>query len=327
MHRANNFDVLRLCFAAIVVLAHCADLSQQHSLSWAARLVNSRVAVEGFFAMSGYLIVASYERSSSFISYVRKRALRILPAYWATLLFSLLLGSALSTLPLSQFAESFDTWKYIFANLTFANFLHPSLPGLFVHNPEDSAVNGALWTIKIELMFYLLVPAIAALCRRFGAWQSLLVLFLLSILYQAGCERLHQPKLAKQFPGQLCFFVVGILVHYHLPLIFLYRKWVLAITVFAYCAYLTLGGIALEAIAVPLAVFCVAFLFPHVQGPTKYGDFSYGIYVFHFPIIQALIAVGLFDKSPCLAMGTVFASVTLLAIASWKLIESPSLRL
>src|ERR1019366_4557767 len=97
MHRTNNFDILRLFFALIVVLAHCSALSLNASLSWMPRLFNSRIAVEGFFAMSGFLIVGSYERSPTFRQYLTKRARRILPAYWAALLFSLVLGAVLTT--------------------------------------------------------------------------------------------------------------------------------------------------------------------------------------------------------------------------------------
>ena len=327
MHRTNNFDILRLYFAATVVLAHCFALSQEPHLSWIPFLVNSRIAVESFFAMSGYLIIGSYERSPSFRSYIQKRGLRILPAYWAAFLFSLTLGSILSTFSFLRFATSFDTWRYIFADLTFANFMHPSLPGLFEHNPDGPAVNGALWTIKIELMFYLAVPVISVLCKRFGKWQIPSILFFVSAIYYSICERFNHDNLAKQLPGQLCFFAIGIIVYYYIDFLLRHKMWAIALAVFACVGYLITGRLLVEAIAVPMAVFSVAFFLPHIEGPTKYGDFSYGVYVFHFPVIQALVALGLFAAHPWIAMETVLIVVSLLAVASWKLIESPSLRL
>jgi peptidoglycan/LPS O-acetylase OafA/YrhL len=325
MHRANNFDLLRLLFALIVVLAHCHDLSLQPTLWWIPRIFSSRIAVEGFFAMSGYLIVASYDRSSSLSSYLKKRARRILPAYWAALIFSLVLGTVFTSLPASVFWQSYDTWKYILANLSLANFLHPALPGLFVNNPAESAVNGALWTIKVEVLFYLSVPGVAVLCRRFGKWQALSTIFFLSICYRALCEHTNHPTLATQFPGQLSYFIVGSMAYYYHHRFREVRTsaWIIALS--TYILYLATDWMALRAFSVPLLVLCFAFFFPRVIGPTKYGDFSYGIYVFHCPIIQTLVGWGMFLLHPTLSVAFVVLVVTLLAVASWNLIERPSL--
>lgn len=325
MNRANNLDMLRLVFASVVVLYHCHDLSRQPDLQRIPQLISSRVAIEGFFAISGYLIIASYERSSSLWSYLEKRARRILPAYWAALIFSLILGTIFSEISAVEFWKSTATWKYIFSNLSFANFLHPTLPGLFLHNPAQLAVNGALWTIKIEVLFYLLVPGIVILCRRFGPWQILSVIFLLSAVYRTASERTGHLSLATQLPGQLCYFAIGSLVYYYSSLFCKHRYWMWGIAISSYIAYLLVDGIILRAISISLIVLCFAFLFPRFQGPTKYGDFSYGIYVFHCPIIQTLIALGLFQRYPRLAVGVAFGLATIAAIVSWNLIERPFL--
>jgi peptidoglycan/LPS O-acetylase OafA/YrhL len=275
--------------------------------------------------MSGYLIVASYDRSSSLPNYLKKRARRILPAYWATLVFSLILGTAFSRISAVEFWKSFETWKYIFSNFGFANFLHPTLPGLFLHNPGQPTVNGALWTIKIEVMFYLLVPGIVALSRRLGQWQVLSVIFFLSAIYRTLCEGRGHPSLATQLPGQLCYFAIGSLVYYYYSWFCRHRIWMWAIAISSYLAYLTIDGILLRAFSISFIVLCFAFLFPRFRGPTKYGDFSYGIYVFHCPIIQTLTALGLFQVYPRLAVAVALCSVAIISIASWNLIERPFL--
>jgi peptidoglycan/LPS O-acetylase OafA/YrhL len=129
MPRSNNFDILRLAFASMVVLFHCYDLSLESTLNWVPHICSARLAVEGFFAMSGCLIVGSYENSSSLRKYLEKRAKRILPGYWLALLFTLVIGVTFSTLSPSVFLRSPDTWKYTSANLGFLNFIHPNLPG------------------------------------------------------------------------------------------------------------------------------------------------------------------------------------------------------
>ena len=324
-HRHNNFDLLRLLFASIVVLYHCFDLSFSPAYFWIPRVASANLAVQGFFAMSGFLIVGSYENSSTLSAYLSKRGRRILPAYWAALIFTLILGMFFSTLPLSAFLTSISTWKYVGANFCFANFLHPSLPGLFEGNPVMSSVNGSLWTIKLEVMFYLSVPAIVWLCRRIGKLQILGGLFLLSVVYQITMRRFH-PTLASQLPGQLCFFMVGTLAYY-------YHDWckrngwrVWTVAIICYLVSVFSGWIAFRAIGVSLGVVCFGLLLPPLGQPAKYGDFSYGTYVYHFPVIQIFIALGLVKNHPELALGIILLSVAALSFTSWNLIEKPFLR-
>jgi len=326
MPRSNNFDLLRLLFATMVVFYHCHDLSQSSAYSWIPLVANSRLAVEGFFAMSGCLIVGSYDQDSRLTEYLKKRARRVLPAYWAALIFTLVLASFLSSLRIQDLLRSPSTWKFIFANLTFANFLHPAFPGLFADNPMTSAVNGALWTIKVEIMFYLLVPAIVKCCRLLGRWQTLTGMFLLSVGYRVVCSHLNHPRMEIQLPGQLCFFVVGSLVYYYYPWFKNHRRWMWPCAIISFILSFCLGWIALRAIGVALGVMCAGLLLPPWRGPTKYGDFSYGTYVFHFPVIQAFIALGVVSAYPNLALWLICITVVLLAVTSWYLIERPCLQ-
>jgi peptidoglycan/LPS O-acetylase OafA/YrhL len=323
MPRNNNFDLLRMLFASMVVLYHCHDLSLNTSYFWIPYVTSSGLAVEGFFAMSGCLIVGSYDRNPAIGSYLEKRARRLLPAYWAALLFTLILALFMSSLPVFALLRSPSTYKYILANLTFLSFLHPVLPGLFVHNPVLAAVNGALWTIKVEVMFYLLVPAIVACGRRFGHCETLSGIFLLSVGYRVLCSHLHHPLLAVQLPGQLCFFVIGSLTYYYYPWFQRCRHWMWTTALISYLLSVFLGWIAFRAIGVGLGVMCLGLLLPCMRGPTKYGDFSYGTYVFHFPVIQAFISRGIVNAVPNAALGLICLTTGCLAIASWYLVERP----
>jgi peptidoglycan/LPS O-acetylase OafA/YrhL len=323
MPRNNNFDLLRMVFASMVVLYHCHDLSLNPSYFWIPYVTSSRLAVEGFFAMSGCLIVGSYDRSPALGSYLEKRARRLLPAYWAALLFTLILALLMSRLSVPVLLRSTSTYAYILANLTFLNFLHPVLPGLFVHNPVLPAVNGALWTIKVEVMFYLLVPAIVACGRRFGHCQTLSGIFVLSVGYRVIFSQLHHPSMALQLPGQLCFFVIGSLTYHYYPWFRRRRHWMWTVALVSYLLSLYLGWIAFRAIGVGLGVMCLGLLLPCLRGPTKYGDFSYGTYVFHFPVIQAFISRGIVNAVPFVALGLICLTTGCLAIASWFLVERP----
>ena len=312
--RQNNFDIVRLVLAAIVVLVHCYDLSDSPSLAILPHLISSRVAVEGFFAISGFLIFASYDRCSSMTEYFQNRAWRILPGYWLSTIFCLAIAFSLG---------HFHVAKFLFANLTFANFLQPGIPGVFTANPENSAMNGALWTIKIEIMFYIAVPAIVWLCRRLNRDAVLWTIFVASIVYRVLLAK-HE-TLSLQLPGQLSFFIIGTLIYYHLPFFKKHGLWIMLAAAVCYGLHVWTGWFFLR--PAPIAAFTLgaAFLLPQIKGPTRWGDFSYGTYILHYPIVQSMVAIGLFRWNPWAALLITVAIVAIAAPLSWFFVEKPSL--
>jgi peptidoglycan/LPS O-acetylase OafA/YrhL len=319
--KSNNFDMLRLVLAWSVVFCHCYALSHAAALSWINRWVDGTTAVQGFFAISGCLIVASYDRNPNIKNYFQRRAERILPAYYAAIAFCLVLGSVFSCYSWTVFFQSSETWKYLAVNSVFLNTLHPDLPGVFRQNLFPYAMDGALWTIKIEVMFYAFVPILSYLCRMLGNARVLVSIFILSLAYHEIFHRLHREDLAKQLPGQLGFFLVGAAVYYYNDQFQRYRAsmWGLALlsTALIYLWPMFLW----QVLGVPLLVLCFGLLFPVFRGPTIYGDFSYGTYVFHFPIIQAIVALGLFRIAPYGATAAVVGIVVVVSVASWYIVE------
>jgi peptidoglycan/LPS O-acetylase OafA/YrhL len=116
--------------------------------------------------------------------------------------------------------------------LTFLNFIHPMLPGLFENNTL-SVVNGALWTLKIEVMFYVSVPFIAFLFRKWGHFKVMVVLYCLSVGYASVLTSLSVSAnsdlflvLARQLPGQLSYFLSGIyIIHFPVIQVFISAGW------------------------------------------------------------------------------------------------------
>jgi peptidoglycan/LPS O-acetylase OafA/YrhL len=321
VRRENNFDVIRLVLAWIVVITHCYDLSASPALAVLQPIMQSRRAVEGFFAISGCLIVASWDRTRSTRDYIKKRANRILPAYWLALAMCLAIGSVMTTLPQSVFWKNIQTWKYLFWNLLFMNFMHPGLPGVFEHNPANSAMDGALWTIKLEVAFYILVPFMVWAVRRFGRLWTLGTIFAASAAYHLILLDLGHEKLSLQLPGQLCFFMVGAAVYYYYAEFNAHWRLIWAVTLPLLLVALLTNWFILDAIAVPLFTMAVAFLLPPHRGITHYGDFSYGTYVLHYPVVQTVVALGLFATSPWLAFSVVIVTVMVLAVTSWFTVE------
>jgi len=315
VRRENNFDILRLALAFVVVLFHIGYISGASTFAGLPRYFSGHLAVEGFFAVSGFLIFASWERASSLRDYAIKRAARILPGYW--------LGTALC-LAIAFYYGSYHVGRFLFANLSFATFLGSTIPGVFPSN-SSQVLNGALWTIKIEVMFYVAVPLIVWLCRRLQRDAVLWTLFALSIIYRVAMSA-HE-TLALQLPGQLSFFMVGALIHYHLQWFEAHGRWVVLAAAIMFAAHAFTGWFALRPAAVSTLTLGAALLLPAVKGPTRWGDFSYGTYVLHWPIIQIVVATGLYLSRPWAAFTLTLVAVAIAAVISWFVVEKPSLAL
>jgi peptidoglycan/LPS O-acetylase OafA/YrhL len=297
-------------------------LSRSPGLAWSTYL-DAGAAVEGFFAISGCLIFASWDRSASLREFAGKRARRILPAYYATT--GLCLAIAFSLF------HAFGVGKFLAANATFLNFLHPGIEGVFEGNPESSAMNGALWTIRVELMFYCAVPAAAWLCRRLGRDRFLVSTAIASVFYRCVMEGrllLDSPhrSLAVALPGQWSFFAAGALIYYHLDWFRRYGKWLVLPALALYAATYFVDGLALRPVAIPILVLAFCFLAPGMKGPARWGDFSYGTYLLHWPIIQTFVAFGWFARWPYPAFCATVGVVALAAAASWYGVEKPMIR-
>jgi peptidoglycan/LPS O-acetylase OafA/YrhL len=330
-NQTNNFDLLRFVLASMVFLVHVHVLSGAQELAFLSRYVSADLAVKSFFVVSGFLIFRSFEASRSVTDYFEKRARRIYPAYACVILVSALIGLVVTQLRWSDYL-SMPLLKYLAANLVFLNFLAPKLPGVFAGNPFE-AVNGALWTLKIEVAFYLLVPLIAMLFRRFGFVRVLAVLYVMSVIYllvfEIMAQRTGRPvfdMLAMQLPGQLTYFLIGGAFHYRESLLSR-RTWPIVILS---GLWLVFGSGPLDAILAPICLGFVVVYFamgiPSLGNFGRYGDLSYGIYIIHFPVLQFLVWKGFFARSPEIAFFAAIVVINLLAWGSWHLVEKRWLR-
>ena len=312
----NNFDLLRLLFAATVFFFHADEISGYQSLNWLSNIFSAELAVRSFFVVSGFLIFMSYEHSSSLSSYFSKRIRRIYPAYLTVILLSAFGLALVSTKGMNEYFSA--QWvRYVAANLVFLNFLQPTLPGVFEHNIY-SAVNGALWTLKVEVLFYISVPAFVYFFGKISRTWLLAGGYLLSFIYVIICDSLaartgHSifAELGHQLPAQLCYFLGGAIFYYHLPFFEKYARYIFPASVLVLAVHQFYPLTLLEPIA--LASVVVFFgLFLYVGEFGRYGDFSYGIYILHFPILQVFIQYGwLHETSWLYLLATLF--ITLVA--------------
>jgi peptidoglycan/LPS O-acetylase OafA/YrhL len=227
---------------------------------------------------------------------------------------------------------SFSVLKYIAANLVFLNFLHPDLPGLFANNTLQ-AVNGALWTLKIEVMFYLLVPVVVMMFRQFGRMRVMLLLYTCSVVYSMVMENLASKtgsgsylELQRQLPGQLTFFLAGAAGYYYFQYLAKHAQWLALFAIGAFALESWLPWVAVQPLALGVLVIYFACIVRCVGNFGKYGDFSYGIYIVHFPILQLLVSFGLFNKHPWLMLLVAGSMVLTTAFFLWHLVEKRFLR-
>ncbi len=322
----NNLDCLRLLLALAVVLFHIGVLTRVAAFHAFTIYTSGTVAVRCFFVISGMLIYRSYAKSLSLASYLGKRARRIYPAYIAVVVLASVALFPLSTLPASLYFR-LGLWKYLAANVVFMNHLAPSLPGVFTLN-GTSGVNGALWTLKVEVLFYLLVPAISYLCDRLGTKEVLGAIAGLSCLWKYSFEYLSilhgshgiYADLGKQLPGQLIYFVAGILLFLYFDQLTDHFPAILCSSACLFlCDHFFCGGI-LDVLWISGMVFVVGF-WKYLGDFSKYGDLSYGTYIVHYPIVQAMISLGLAKQSPAMFLLVTLSCVGLAAFLMWHLVE------
>ena len=332
----NNLDFLRLLLAVIVFLFHLHALTNLDAFAAFNTYLSPHFAVRSFFVISGMLIYRSYMRSSSFSSYFEKRVRRIYPAYFVVILISAISLCTLSTLPLSKYF-GLGFCKYLGANLMFLNFLAPSLPGVFTSNVLP-AVNGALWTLKIEVAFYLTVPLIHYCSARFGTRKILGILFFFSLAWKYGflylaslvgtpglpvgeTPRNFYEQMDVQFPAELVYFCAGILLLIYFDTLKRYFRIILALTGAAYLADYWLGSENLDIIWISGVVFVFGF-WRYFGNFSKYGDFSYGVYIVHWPILQTMIVFRLTALNPYVFLGLSLFFVGLGSVLLWNCVET-----
>lgn len=312
----NCFDFLRFFLALSVFFSHYDVLHGSSLLNYP---IPSPRSVGAFFVISGLLIYRSYCRSNTLKRYFEKRARRIFPAYLLIVLLSSILFSVFSSLNVREYYTSPELFKYLLANLSTMNFLHPSLPGVL----DGEAVNPSLWTIKVELFLYLMVPVLSFFFLEKHRWFSLVIVALCSLTAvclsrAADVTGVASYDLVGKWISLAAYFMVGVSL-------FLYREEVGRMKCFLLLPALVfsvMDGYVAEAFrpfAIGALVYFAAFTLPFLNKFGRIGDLSYGIYIFHAPIINLTICMGWGVNLG--AFATTLLLVLFVAFLSWHLLE------
>jgi peptidoglycan/LPS O-acetylase OafA/YrhL len=331
---SNNFGFLRLLFAALVILSHSPQLidgnTSRELLVRVFKTVDfGEVAVDGFFLVSGYLIIASYLRSKTKIEYLLKRILRIYPGFVVACIFSYAVGWVYGR---GHFTHSVHLALVRVADLIFLN--PPSMAGAFPQLPYHT-LNGSMWTIAYEFRCYLIVILLGVLGLFKRRRIYLLVALLVWSVALSGFD-LPLPEHISAFTGNIhqdfrmagMFFSGGVFFLYRDKIV--YRGWIVAACVAALIPFLFSELLAEFALGTIGAYILFAFAFHSSAGflskVDNKVDLSYGIYLYAWPIQQIIICYHR-NISQFLLTGMTLVIASALAYVSWTVVERPFMEL
>jgi len=330
----NNLTLLRAIAAVAVALSHSyltvtGDPDSRPLLSLTGFSIGYH-AVNIFFFVSGLLVTQSWVNRSSLITFSVARGLRIFPALIAsTFIVTFFLGAMMTSLSLTDYLTSADTFRYF---LQTATLIEPDgvLPGLFTQAPDPSTVNGSLWTLRYELICYVALAIIGFsgifnrprifLCVSVFAGFALIAMSTLPVAYDTTIPIGHVVRFG------LCFGL-GVIAFQFQRSIIVHWSGVVALIALAALASETVFYPSILYVTTAYSTLWLAYVPKgRIRLFNNAGDYSYGIYIYTYPIQQTLIS--LFPTIVPEQMFVLTVLLTLpLAVASWHLIEKPSLRL
>lgn len=339
--RVNNFDLIRLLAAAQVAILH--GISWFGMYSGLRPIVHALSVFPGvpiFFFVSGMLISRAYLRTSPRL-YLRNRCLRIFPLLWVSMIFTLTLVFVNPNCGAS--ASTGDWLGWWFANMTLGQNWQPEFLGA---SCVATPVGGGRWTIAVELSFYLLLPLLLMALRRIGrlADAMLIGIALASAAFELwvlNAESLNRESLLLRYlhvslPTFLWTFTLGVLAHRHFAALV---PWVRGKTLLWLAAYVGATALAYRAgwrvqnneinaasfVVLAGLVLSIATTWPALSERLLHrNDFSYGLYLFHIPLM--ILARHFVPQPDYWTIATWLVVSAAFAVMSWFLLERPFLR-
>lgn len=329
-NRPSGFDYIRLTLATGVIIEHSYALSYGDDAAMAIAQTPAKVVfgliLPMFFALSGFLVAGSLERCRTIVTFLSLRAIRIVPALSVEVMLSaLILGPLFTTCSWSSYVGDSRFSSYF---LNIVGKIHYELPGVFADNPVPYKVNGQLWTVPFELECYIALALIALVGiagkRHIFLWLMIITQLGLAVLAVAGPQTSGQAVLGRIL--MFCF-VAGLTMYRwrdRLP-------WSPAL--FIVCAMTSMvllvipGGVYLIAFPAAYMTIYLGLLDPIRRRTLVGGDYSYGLYLYGWPMQQAVASLGPEWHEWHWNLGASLPLAAFVAFGSWWLVEKPANRL
>ncbi|MBX2847020.1 MAG: acyltransferase [Acidiferrobacterales bacterium] len=336
MSRDNNFNLIRILAALAVLISHSYVIvtgePSNEPLKEILGVSLGSISVDIFFACSGFLVTASFVNSTSIIKFARARVLRIFPAVFVmTIVTTILVGLKVSTEQSSDFFSNAQAFKYVIKNTTLFFGVEYRLPATFMENPYPGIVNGSLWSLPHEVRCYLALALIYWFSLRFLSASQIRRLFFSTSLLVLSLDSISKYLLISiphhHFVHLFGVFLLGASLYFYR----IHEQSSLAKLAFASVFLFPLLSyfnvfVYFYGFLVPLVALAMAYAPAHIlRGYNRIGDYSYGIYIYAFPIQQFLIHAYPSLNVQKLSLWAVVLSLFAAGI-SWHFVEKPALK-
>ena len=331
--RDNNYNLIRFLAALSVLISHSYPLFYGDPGTEPLKKITGKslgsIAVDIFFLTSGFLIIASFVKRKSAINYLWSRAIRIFPALWVALIITLILIIPLShPTTFQSILFSSDATNYLLKNSILIARIEHTIPGVFNETPYQNAINGSLWTLPWELYCYLAIAIGISVLTRVAetSWRLIYTSGVLVVFFY--CLSIDFLELESSIILNIVFmFYIGSVFYLNSkrvilnPVIFSLFIALLA-TNFLYTKTATIYFLT-----APYILFYLAYIPKgRIRLFNRFGDYSYGVYIYAFPIQQLII-----QCFPNITFNQYILTCSAITIAfawlSWNLVEKNALKL
>jgi peptidoglycan/LPS O-acetylase OafA/YrhL len=326
--RPSGFDYMRLVLAIGVICWHVAvtsygDLAQEkvwNSVWW----IPFGLILPMFFALSGFLVAGSLERCKTLFMFLGLRVIRIVPALAVEVLISALIIGPLFTIePLRAYFTSSEFAHYF---LNILGDIHYRLPGVFTGNPHDM-VNGQLWTVPYELICYVTLAGLAIL--NVVKDRKKILYFLIFIYAAQACHTVIHPRLENGLASGwslVMIFLSGIVIYKFKDKV-LWDARLFAVCLMASVILISIpNGDRFYGLPIAYITVYMGLFNPRRQKLLLSGDYSYGLFLYGFPIQQACVALGFARYNWYMNILAAVPIAFAIAATSWWLVEKPALK-
>ncbi|MEW9798979.1 acyltransferase family protein [Alteromonas sp. CYL-A6] len=337
----NNLNLIRMIAASAVLFSHSyalvSGLRDLEPLKQVIGLAAGHIAVDIFFVVSGFLVTRSLVFRKDLVEFCVSRFLRIYPALWVAVFLCVLMGLAVTELSVASYLADSATLQFLFYNSTIILTDYQELGGVFANQPFDNSVNGSLWTLPWELRMYavLFFLGIAGLVLRLRGkgFEIFVKGAVVIIAFIAMCGHFYLKFITGEDSGfywklsrfLFLFFYGGAFFVFarFIPL----KGWLFVCGVLLLIAFVKTQFYVFYTLVLPYLIFYLAFYKSEFAlRYNKLGDYSYGMYIYAWPVQQLLVYlwpdVGIYQHM----MFSFFVSLVF-AYFSWILVESPSIAL
>lgn len=325
---SSGFDYMRLALALLVIVSHALILPYSREVGDAfVKSVYYRpfvIILPMFFFLSGFLVTGSYRRTENLVEFYGLRIIRIVPALVCEVtLMAIVIGPLITVLPIGLYLSDQLFHSYF---LNIVGEIHVLLPGVFNNNPYTNFTNAQLWTIPYELLCYIVLGVVAIVGGVRHRWVALVAL---SFLYVIVGFLMVTGSRYYDIRGEnlVVAFLAGVTAFLYAEKI-PFDRWVaVGCGVLVVGMIFVKGGTYLALVPIGYVTLYLGLMNPRRIGPVRTGDYSYGLYLFGYPIQQLITSWGEWTHSWYVNLALSLPLACFAALLSWHLVERPFQRL